>query len=99
MSNMIPHQSPVNATLIAGKLALDVNIAGGGGGGGNVTVVGPLGQALSAASVPVVIASDQSAIPVQSSAQASATGNTKLLTVTHVSAVAVTTVVACGNVT
>lgn len=29
--------------------------SGGGGGGGNVTIVGPLGQALAAASVPVIL--------------------------------------------
>lgn len=37
---------------------------GGGGGGGNVTVVAPLGSKPSAASVSVVIASDQGAVPV-----------------------------------
>jgi len=37
---------------------------GGSGPGTNVTIVGPLGQAAMAASVPVVIASDQSAIDV-----------------------------------
>ena len=31
--------------------------------GGDVTIAGPLGQALSAASIPVVIASDQSSVP------------------------------------
>lgn len=34
------------------------------GTGSNVTIVGPLGQALMASSIPVVIASNQSAVPV-----------------------------------
>lgn len=39
-------------------------VSTGGGGGGNVTIVGPLGQKLMVASVSVVIASDQTPIPV-----------------------------------
>lgn len=42
-----------------GNLLVNVAVGGGGGGGGNVTVVGPLGQALSAASVPVVLPAAQ----------------------------------------
>lgn len=41
-----------------------ITSGGGGGGGGNVTIVGPFGQALMGASVPVAIASNQSAVPV-----------------------------------
>ena len=36
--------------------------AGGGGGGGNVTIVNPLGQSTMAASLSVVLASDQAGV-------------------------------------
>lgn len=38
-------------------------VGGGGGGGGDVSIVSPFGQALMAVSIPVVLASDQTAIP------------------------------------
>lgn len=47
--------------MIASQTAVG---SGGGGGGGNVTIVSPIGQQVSAASVGVVIASDQSPVPV-----------------------------------
>lgn len=43
----------------AGNLLVNVAVGGGGGGGGNVTVVGPLGQAIAAASIPVVLTAAQ----------------------------------------
>lgn len=60
-------------------VAAIANAAGNTPGGGagtptDVTIVGPLGQATSAASVPVVIASDQSAIPVSQASQPLPTG-------------------------
>jgi hypothetical protein len=61
-------------------LYMDVNgnlctSGGGGGGGGNVTIVGPLGQAASAASVPVVLPSDMGALAVKQP-DVTATGQT-----------------------
>lgn len=58
------------------------------GGGQNVTIVGPLGQAAMAASLPVVIASNQTAVPA--SLQAAATGGASY---THIAAGQATTVV------
>lgn len=67
---------------------------GGGGGGGpsaNVSIVSPLGSSLSAASVAVVIASDQAAVPISAAAlplptgaatsALQTTGNTSLATI------------------
>jgi hypothetical protein len=50
--------STSNLVVLAGGSGLGTGFGGGGGGGGsggNVTIVGPLGQALAAASVPVIL--------------------------------------------
>ena len=48
--------------------------ASGGGGSSNATIVGPLGSSLSAASVAVVIASDQAAVATKAAAAGYADG-------------------------
>jgi hypothetical protein len=50
--------STSNLVVLAGGSGLGTGFGGGGGGGGsggNVTIAGPLGQALAAASVPVIL--------------------------------------------
>lgn len=51
----------VYATAFGWRLPSSSSTGGGGGGSSNVTIVGPLGQTTESASIPVTIASDQSA--------------------------------------
>lgn len=57
---------PIGSTILTLRCASDgtLQTSGGGGGGSNVTIIGPLGTNVKAASVSITIASDQGTIPI-----------------------------------
>lgn len=70
------------ATVLNGNLQVDV--ISGGGGGGSVTITDPIGQDTMANSVAVVIASNQSAVPISAATLPLPTGAATETTLTAI---------------
>ena len=65
--NLVAGNKPITSHSVTGSQGVDVYVLNESGSGTDVDIVSPIGQDVSANSVPVVIASDQSAIPITGS--------------------------------